>query len=109
MHGEAPHFGLGHADAELERLRLQSAIYAGVTPPPDPRMRNRAGSAAARKLTIQRAVAERSGSLRRARRPRLHSTDRRRSLPALNRGPVRMKRAACHFYLLLSARRAARS
>jgi hypothetical protein len=31
VHGEAPHFVLGHADAELERLRLQSAIYAGVT------------------------------------------------------------------------------
>jgi SAM-dependent methyltransferase len=28
---QAPHYVLGHSDAELERLRLQSAIYAGVT------------------------------------------------------------------------------
>src|SRR5271170_5692902 len=28
---EAPHYVLGHSDAELERLRLQSALYADAT------------------------------------------------------------------------------
>ncbi len=28
---QAPHYVLGHSEAELERLRLQSSVYAGVT------------------------------------------------------------------------------
>ncbi len=74
-------------------------------PAPDPRMRNRAGSAAARKLTVQRAVPEQSGSLRRSATALARDRQASQSV-GVEQGACPMKRAACRF-LSAAPRRAA--